>query len=309
MNCIFMGTPLFGKYILEKLSKIVNIKLVLCQPDKPSGRNKKIEIGEVKKYSIENNLRILQPDKIKGNISIIEEIKKIKPDFIFVAAYGKILNKEVLDLPKFGSINVHSSLLPKYRGAAPVNWSIINGDKTTGVTIMKMDEGMDTGDIILSKKLDISAYDNVETLTEKLAIVGSNLIEIFINNFKNKGNEFESFPQNDAESSTAPKMSKDISKINWEKDSNIINNLIRGSYPWPGANCVDSNNQLINIWEANSNDKILGEPGEIKKEDNKMFVCCGQGSIEILKIQKSGRKIMSGINFLNGIKIGEYKFS
>ena len=309
MNCIFMGTPLFGKYVLEKLSKIVNIKLVLCQPDKPSGRNKKIEIGEVKKYSIENNLRILQPDKIKGNISIIEEIKKIKPDFIFVAAYGKILNKEVLDLPKFGSINVHSSLLPKYRGAAPVNWSIINGDKTTGVTIMKMDEGMDTGDIILSKKLDISAYDNVETLTEKLAIVGSNLIEIFINNFKNKGNEFESFPQNDAESSTAPKMSKDISKINWEKDSNIINNLIRGSYPWPGANCVDSNNQLINIWEANSNDKILGEPGEIKKEDNKMFVCCGQGSIEILKIQKSGRKIMSGINFLNGIKIGEYKFS
>ena len=272
-----MGTPLFGKYVLEKLSKIVNIKLVLCQPDKPSGRNKKIEIGEVKKYSIENNLRILQPDKIKGNISIIEEIKKIKPDFIFVAAYGKILNKEVLDLPKFGSINVHSSLLPKYRGAAPVNWSIINGDKTTGVTIMKMDEGMDTGDIILSKKLDISAYDNVETLTEKLAIVGSNLIEIFINNFKNKGNEFESFPQNDAESSTAPKMSKDISKINWEKDSNIINNLIRGSYPWPGANCVDSNNQLINIWEANSNDKILGEPGEIKKEDNKMFVCCGQG--------------------------------
>lgn len=226
-----------------------------------------------------------------------------------MAAYGKILNKEVLDLPKFGSINVHSSLLPKYRGAAPVNWSIINGDKTTGVTIMKMDEGMDTGDIILSKKLDISAYDNVETLTEKLAIVGSNLIEIFINNFKNKGNEFESFPQNDAESSTAPKMSKDISKINWEKDSNIINNLIRGSYPWPGANCVDSNNQLINIWEANSNDKILGEPGEIKKEDNKMFVCCGQGSIEILKIQKSGRKIMSGINFLNGIKIGEYKFS
>ena len=304
-----MGTPLFGKYVLEKLSKIVNIKLVICQPDKPSGRNKKIEIGEVKKYSIENNLRILQPDKIKGNISIIEEIKKIKPDFIFVAAYGKILNKEVLDLPKFGSINVHSSLLPKYRGAAPVNWSIINGDKTTGVTIMKMDEGMDTGDIILSKKLDISAYDNVETLTEKLAIVGSNLIEIFINNFKNKGNKFKSFPQNDAESSTAPKMSKDISKINWEKDSNIINNLIRGSYPWPGANCVDSNNQLINIWEANSNDKILGEPGEIKKEDNKMFVCCGQGSIEILKIQKSGRKIMSGINFLNGIKIGEYKFS
>ena len=304
-----MGTPLFGKYILEKLSKIVNIKLVLCQPDKPSGRNKKIEIGEVKKYSIENNLRILQPDKIKGNISIIEEIKSIKPDFIFVAAYGKILNKEVLDLPKFGSINVHSSLLPKYRGAAPINWSIINGDKTTGVTIMKMDEGMDTGDIILSEELDIGEFDNVETLTEKLAIVGSNLIEIFINNFKNKGNEFESFAQNDAESSAAPKMSKDISKINWEKDSNIINNLIRGSYPWPGANCVDSNDQLINIWEANSNNKIFGEPGEIKKEDNKMYVCCGKGSIEILKIQKSGRKIMSGINFLNGIKIGEYKFS
>ena len=304
-----MGTPLFGKYILEKLSKIVNIKLVLCQPDKPSGRNKKIEIGEVKKYSIENNLRILQPDKIKGNASIIEEIKNIKPDFIFVAAYGKILNKDVLDLPKFGSINVHSSLLPKYRGAAPINWSIINGDKTTGVTIMKMDEGMDTGDIILSEELNIGEFDNVETLTEKLAIVGSNLIEIFINNFKNKGNEFESFAQNDAESSAAPKMSKDISKINWEKDSNIINNLIRGSYPWPGANCVDSNDQLINIWEANSNNKIFGEPGEIKKEDNKMYVCCGKGSIEILKIQKSGRKIMSGINFLNGIKIGEYKFS
>ena len=187
MNCIFMGTPLFGKYILERLVKIVNIKLVLCQPDKPSGRNQKVEFGEVKKYSIENNLRILQPDKIKNNSTIIQEVKNIKPDFIFVAAYGKILNKEILDLPKFGSINVHSSLLPKYRGAAPINWSIINGDKTTGVTIMKMDEGMDTGDIILSNEINISDHDNVETLTKKLAIVGSNLIEIFINNFKNNG--------------------------------------------------------------------------------------------------------------------------
>ena len=277
MNCIFMGTPLFGRYILEKLSKIVNIKLVLCQPDKPSGRNKRIEISEVKRYSIENNLRIIQPDKIKGNISIIEEIKNIKPDFIFVAAYGKILNKEVLDLPKFGSINVHSSLLPKYRGAAPINWSIINGDKTTGVTIMKMDEGMDTGDIILSKEVEIDEYDNVETLTRKLAIVGSDLIEMFINNFKNKGNEFESFAQNDAESSTAPKMSKDISKINWKKDSNIINNLVRGSYPWPGANCLDSNGQLINILESNSNNEIYGEPGEIKKNNNKMYFVAVKG--------------------------------
>lgn len=309
MNCIFMGTPLFGKYILERLVKIVNIKLVLCQPDKPSGRSQKVEFGEVKKYSIENNLKILQPDKIKNNTSIIDEIKNIKPDFIFVAAYGKILNKEILDLPKFGSINVHSSLLPKYRGAAPINWSIINGDKTTGVTIMKMDEGMDTGDIILSNEINISDYDNVETLTEKLAITGSNLIEIFIKNFKNKGYQFESFAQNDNESSIAPKMNKDISKINWEKDSNTINNLIRGSYPWPGANCLDSNDQLVNIWEAVPDNKIFGEPGEIKKNNNKMYVCCGKGSLEILKIQKSGRKVMSGVDYLNGIKIEKYKFS
>ncbi len=303
-----MGTPLYGRYILEKLCKIVDVSLVVCQPDKPSGRDKRIEIGEVKKYSQENNLDICQPDKIKNNTAFINKIKKIAPDFIFVAAYGKILGKEILELPKYNCINVHSSLLPKYRGAAPINWAIIKGEKKTGITIMEMDEGMDTGNIILKKEINIEPNDDVNSLTIKLAVLGAIGIDEFIANILKTEYKFKSFPQDNTESSLAPKISKEICKIDWNNNCEEISNLIRGVSSWPGAHSLNSNNESVTIWSAKTNYEIEGVPGEIKKINKKMFVCCGNGSLEIIKIQKSGKKVLAGNDFINGIKKNENFF-
>jgi methionyl-tRNA formyltransferase len=298
-----MGTPYFGKEILKKLHTDFSIHTVVCQPDKPTGRKKEIVYSEVKNYALRENLRILQPEKIKNNESFLNELKAINPDFIFVAAYGKILTKDILNIPKLACINVHSSLLPKYRGAAPINWALINGDKETGVTIMEMDEGMDTGNIILSKKIAIEEDDNVLSLTEKLASIGCDAIGEFFKKFLETGC-INSKPQDNRLSSIAPKIEKEICKIDWNKNSFDILNLIRGSNPWPGATTTLSKSK-ITIWEAQLAGPAIGRPGSIKKIEKKMFVSCKDKEIEIIKIQKSGKNTMDGKSFINGISIGE----
>ena len=303
MKSIFMGTPYFGKEILKKLHTDFSIHTVVCQPDKPVGRKKEFIYSEVKNYALKENLRILQPEKIKNNESFLNELKAINPDFIFVAAYGKILTKDVLNIPKFGCINVHSSLLPKYRGAAPINWALINGDKETGVTIMKMDEGMDTGNIILSKRISIEEGDNVLSLTEKLATIGCNAIGEFFKKFLESGC-INSKAQDNSLASVAPKIDKEICKIDWSKNSFDILNLIRGSNPWPGATTTLFKSK-VTIWEAQVAGPALAKPGSIKKIDKKMFVSCKDKEIEIVKIQKSGKNTMDGKSFINGIAISE----
>ncbi len=303
MRNIFMGTPYFGKEILKKLHTDFSVHTVVCQPDKPVGREKKIIYSEVKNFALKANLKILQPEKIKNNEAFLNELRKINPDFIFVAAYGKILTNDILDIPKFGCINVHSSLLPKYRGAAPINWSIINGDKETGVTIMEMDEGMDTGNIILSKKIAIAESDNVSSLTEKLASCGCDAIGEFVQKFLKTGS-IDSKPQDNALASIAPKIDKEKCKIDWSGKSFDILNLIRGSNPWPGATTTLFKNK-ITIWEAKNAGPALAKPGSIRKIEKKMFVSCKDNEIEIIKIQKSGKNIMDGKSFINGIHIDE----
>lgn len=300
MNCIFMGTPLFAKIILERLLKYVNIDLVVCQPDKPSGREKIIKYNEVKEFAIHKNLNISQPIKIKDNAEFINNLKNIKPDLIIVAAYGKILRSEILEIPKYSSINVHSSILPKYRGAAPINWALINGDKKTGVTIMEMDEGMDTGDIILTKEILIDKVDNVTSLTLKLAELGADCIEEFIKNFVTE-KSYKHLKQNHDQSTIAPKINKEISRISWEKTNTEIVNLIRGTNPWPGAKCQFMKTE-ITIWEAVTDNNISGLKGEIKKFDKDFYICCGKGSIKVLKIQQTGKKVLDGRSFLNGLE-------
>ena len=294
-----MGTPGFALRILEALNNQCEVELVVTQPDKPVGRKKEIIFNPVKKFALDKNLNLFQPDKLKDNHQAIETLKSINPDIVFVAAYGKILPKEILNIPKYGCINVHASILPKYRGAAPINWSLINGEKETGITIMKMDSGMDTGNIISSHKIKINDDDDTLMLTEKLSILSAKKIVEFINNLVLNGS-YESKSQNENEATLAPKIKKEDALIDWQKDAEGIRNLIRGCNPWPVAH-THFKDQIIRIFKVSLDNSSNINPGQIANKDGRLIVGCGQGSIEIFEIQRSGQKRLSGKEFLNGI--------
>ena len=294
-----MGTPGFALRILEALNDQYDVELVVTQPDKPVGRKKEIVFNPVKKFALDKNLNLLQPDKLKDNHQAVETLKSINPDIVCVAAYGKILPEEILDIPKYGCINVHASILPKYRGAAPINWSLINGEKETGITIMKMDSGMDTGNIISSHKIKINDEDDTLMLTEKLSILSAKKIVEFINNLVLNGS-YESKSQNENEATLAPKIKKEDALIDWQKDAEGIRNLIRGCNPWPVAH-THFKGQIIRIFKVSLDNSSNINPGQIVNKDGRLIVGCGQGSIEIFEIQRSGQKRLSGKEFLNGI--------
>ena len=294
-----MGTPGFALRILEALNDQYDVELVVTQPDKPVGRKKEIVFNPVKKFALDKNLNLLQPDKLKDNHQAVETLKSINPDIVCVAAYGKILPEEILDIPKYGCINVHASILPKYRGAAPINWSLINGEKETGITIMKMDSGMDTGNIISSHKIKINDDDDTLILTEKLSILSAKKIVEFINNLLLNGS-YESKSQNENEATLAPKIKKEDALIDWQKDAEGIRNLIRGCNPWPVAH-THFKDQIIRIFKVSLDNSSNINPGQIVNKDGRLIVGCGQGSIEIFEIQRSGQKRLSGKEFLNGI--------
>jgi len=294
-----MGTPGFALRILEALNDQYDVELVVTQPDKPVGRKKEIIFNPVKKFALDKNLNLLQPDKLKDNHQAVETLKSINPDIVCVAAYGKILPEEILDIPKYGCINVHASILPKYRGAAPINWSLINGEKETGITIMKMDSGMDTGNIISSHKIKINDDDDTLILTEKLSILSAKKIVEFINNLVLNGS-YESKSQNENEATLAPKIKKEDALIDWQKDAEGIRNLIRGCNPWPVAH-THFKGQIIRIFKVSLDNSSNINPGQIVNKDGRLIVGCGQGSIEIFEIQRSGQKRLSGKEFLNGI--------
>ncbi len=299
MKIIFMGTPEFALLSLKALDKSFNVELVVTQPDKPVGRKKEILLSPVKKYCVEKGLKYLQPEKLKNNTDFIENIKEISPDLICVAAYGKILNNEILNIPKIGCINIHASLLPKFRGAAPINRAIINGEKETGITLMKMDIGMDTGDIISQSKIQIHNEDTTLTLTNKLAEIGANEIVKLVNRFRD-GLNVAYNKQNNDEATMAPKMCKEDGRINWKSKFSRISSLIRGCNPWPIAHTT-LEGTMIKVYKIkpHNSEKIL--EGNIKKINGSMVVGCNDLNIEILEIQKSGQKKISGIDFINGI--------
>ena len=271
LRIVFMGTPDFAKINLQALvENKFNVVGVFCREDKPKGRGMKLTPPPVKEYALENNIEVYQPSKVKNNPEVIEKLNKWQPDLIVVVAYGKILPKEILDFPKYGCINVHGSILPKYRGSAPIQWSIINGDSKTGVTTMYMDEGMDTGDMITISELQIESKDTYETLHDKLAIVGANtLVEdlerLIINNgILDRTKQPEEF-------TIAPMLSKDNSKIDFSSTADTICNLIRGTNPFPAAWCKLDDERIYKIYEAEKIDYTLNplhEIGEIVEINN-----------------------------------------
>lgn len=304
LRILFMGTPDFALESLKALNfSLFNVVAVFTNPDKPSGRGMKLQMSPVKKYALSQNIKVFEPKKLRNNPEITYILKKINPNLICVAAYGKILPKEVLDYPKYGCINVHGSLLPKYRGAAPIQWSIINGDKETGITTMFMDQGMDTGDILLKNKVPILDSDNYETLQNKLKVVGADLLIKTINCLCDGTLEKIKQPE---EYSLAPMIDKSMGRLNFSKKGYELFNLIRGMSPTPGTFFFDSNNKRYKVYKAEYvvNQNINTKNGEvINASDDKFSIKCSDGYINIEIIQPENSKKMNIHEFLNGCKL------
>lgn len=298
MKIVFMGTPDFAVPTLEKIyfSKL-EIPLVITQPDRKKGRGKSIQAPPIKKVAERLGLYVEQPQIIKDIFPIL---KNISPDVIVVVAYGQLIPKEILDLPKYGCLNVHASLLPKYRGAAPIHWAIINGDGETGITIMQMNQGLDTGDILAQDKIKIEINDTMGEIHDKLAVLGADLM---LKVLKKLPNGIEKIPQVDSCAVYAPKIQRHMEKINWEKSALDIHNLIRGLNPWPGAYTILGQGTL-KIWmsEIVSTKDIIDDPGAIIhiNQESGIDVQAGQGIIRILELQQPGKKKMAARDFLKG---------
>lgn len=310
MNILFMGTPDFAKESLEAIYKAkYNIIGVVTNPDKPKGRGMKMIASPVKEFALKNNIQVFQPLKVRKNTEFIEKIKELNPDVICVVAYGKILPKEILDIPQFGCINVHGSLLPKYRGAAPIQWSVINGDKETGVTTMYMDIGMDTGDMILKEKVSIGEDETTGELWNRLSKIGG---EILVKTLKlvEKGKAPRTKQGEDY--TIAPMLDKEMAQIDWNnKTSEQIKNLVRGLNPIMGAYTF-VNGKKLKIWKAQivNNDTIKTqyeqlENGSIILADTKqgLFFKTKDGIIEAVEIQAENCKRMNAKDFLRGNKL------
>ena len=301
MNIVFMGTPDFARDSLKALVEVGhNIELVVTNPDKPKGRGMKMIPSDVKVYAQENGLNVDQPLKIRNNPEFVKRLKEINPDVICVVAYGKIIPKEILDIPRLGCINVHGSLLPKYRGAAPIQWAVLNGDKETGITTMFMDEGMDTGDIILMEKIDIGDNETTGEVWNRLSKIGGKLLVETLE--KLESGDFERRKQED-NFTVAPMIKKEMAKINWENQtSEEIKNLVRGLNPFMGAYAF-LDDKKIKFWRVQTVDRCCKDiPGTVIVSDSKqgLVIATKDGAISALEIQGENAKRMSIFDYLRG---------
>lgn len=299
-NIVFMGTPEFSVPILKMLIENTNVIMVVTQPDKIVGKNKDVSFSPVKKLALEENIAVFQPVRIRKDF---EELKKIDIDLIVTCAYGQIIPKEVLELPKYGCINVHASILPKYRGSAPIQWCLFNNDDVTGVTIMYMDEGMDTGDIIKIKEIPILESDNVGTLHDKLSILGRDLLLEVLPTIFDKTNDRIKQGGN---YTLAPMIKREDERLDFNEEGQKIIGKIKGLNPWPLANII-INNQEIKVLEAQFVEKKIEKTSIIKEIDKKSLgITCKDGIIYLKKVKPSGKKLMEINSFLNGIDKDKY---
>lgn len=311
MKIVFMGTPDFAKESLEAIyNEGYDIEAVVTNPDKPKGRGMKMIASPVKEFAIEKDLKIYQPVKVRNNTEFIDELKKINPDVICVVAYGKILPKEILEIAKYGCINVHGSLLPQYRGAAPIQWAVLNGDKTTGITTMYMDEGMDTGDIIFKREVEIGENETTGELWDKLSKIGG---ELLVETLKNIENGTAPRKKQGDNFTMAPMLNKDMAKINWEdKNADEIKNLVRGLNPIMGAySFID--NKKVKFWKVEKLELPLEKQslknGTVIMSDSKqgLQIKAKDGIINVIEIQGENARKMSICDYLRGnsIEVGK----
>lgn len=305
MKIVFMGTPEFAVPSLDKLVREgYEVAAVITQPDKPKGRGNKLTPPPVKEYADRQGIRVLQPSKVKTADSVTL-LKDIGPDLLVTVAYGQLLSKDILDIPTLGCINVHGSLLPKYRGAAPIHWAVINGEPETGVTTMYTDIGMDTGDMLLKRAVNISESMTVGELHDKLSEIGADVLIETLRELE-KGT-LERLPQPNGEASYAPIIKKEVGRINWLKSSLEIHNLVRGTNPWPGS-YSHYKGERIRIWKTSviNDSNALKKPGTIYGVGNGgMIVATGSGYLTIDEIQFDSSKRMSVEEYVRGHRIDE----
>ncbi len=320
MRILFMGTPDFALESLKALYEAnYDIVGVVTNIDKPKGRGMKLIASPVKEYALEKNLKIFQPQKVRNNVDFIEEIKKLNPDLICVVAYGKILPQELLDIPKQGCVNVHGSLLPQYRGAAPIQWAVLNGDKKTGITTMFMNAGMDTGDMLLKEEVQIGEDETTGELWDRLKVIGAKLLVETVK--KIEDGTITRSPQPE-DGTMAPMLSKEIAKINWEDQSaKEIKNLVRGLNPIMGAYSY-LNDKKIKFWKVQvlTEQELLDKFKDLQEykghlkgiqagtvlfsdDKNGLFIKANDGILQVLEIQGENSKKMSINDFLRGNKI------
>src|ERR1022692_2011420 len=300
LNLVFCGTPHFAVPTLERLIGAgFNVQLVITQPDRPKGRGLELAVSPIKQRALQSGLPIAQPESIKNNDAFRAQLAALKPDAIIVVGYGRIIPQWMLDLAPLGNLNLHASLLPKYRGAAPIQWAIARGETVTGVTTMKLDAGLDTGDILLQLEIPIAPNDTAETLAPKLAAVGSDLtVETLLGL---QSGRVHPRRQDQVEATLAPILRKEDGLVDFSRPATEILNRLRGFQPWPGAYSKIRGKNL-QIWKAAALDRIL-TPGELKVEGGHLFVGCGRGTaIEIFKLQVEGKKRSSAADFLRGYR-------
>ena len=304
MKIAFMGTPEFAVTVLEGLLNTKHeVGLVATQPDKAKNRGKNIQYTPVKEKALEHNIKVLQPEKVRGNEEFLEELKDYRPDIIVVAAYGQILPKEVLELPKYGCVNVHASLLPRLRGAAPIQRAIIEGDEETGVTIMQMSEGLDTGDMLAKESIKIGTM-NYSMLHDALAEIGARLMVHTLDLIEE--GKISPEPQDDSKSSYAEMVFKQEGKIDFTRQPEAVERLIRGFDPWPGAFC-EYEDMVMKLWKAQPLCENTGkEPGTIIEVSARgIKIACGDGALLVSEIQIPGKKRVAVPEYLKGNQIKE----
>ena len=306
MRILFMGTPEFA---VEQLKRLVETGHEICgvftQPDKPKNRGMKMTFSPVKEYALTHGLEVYQPTKMRdGNALAI--VRELQPELIVVAAYGRILPEDILTLPPFGSINVHSSVLPKYRGAAPINWAILDGQKETGVTIMYMTRDLDAGDIVCSKKTDIMPDEDARELTHRLALLGADALEDAIEKIAD-GTAVRT-PQDHSASTYAPMLSKDLSPMDWTQSAQALHDQVRGLIPWPCAS-MELGGKKVKVFKTRMGGEINAAAGTILTAGKQgLEIACGDGhSLWILELQAEGGKRMMSADYLRGhpVEIGK----
>lgn len=299
MNVIFMGTPDFAVASLQKLIDAGHtIQAVFTQPDKPKGRGYKLQPPPVKQLALQHNLPVYQPLTLKDDEQI-NFIRELHPDVIVVVAYGRILPKAVLEIPPYGCINVHGSLLPKYRGAAPIQWSVLNGDPVAGVTTMYMAEGLDTGDMILKSETPIGENETSAELFDRLTEIGADLLLTTLEQIK--AGTAPRIPQDDSQSCYAPMLSREMSLLDFSQPAQLVHNKIRGLSDWPAAYTI-LNGKKLKIYHSAIVKGKNGKPGELL-DAKRCIIACGEDAVELLEVQPEGSKRMGGRSFLNGKKL------
>jgi methionyl-tRNA formyltransferase len=300
MKLVFSGTPMFAVPSLERLHAAgFEIQLVVTQPDRPQGRGMALTAPPVKQSALKLGRPIIQPEKIKKNEEFRSQLEALRPDAIIVVGYGRIIPPWMLTLPRYGNINVHAALLPKYRGAAPVQWAIAQGETVSGVTTMLLNEGLDTGDILLQKEMAIRPEDTAVTYAPRLAEMGADLIVETLRGLEDKS--VTPVPQDHTQATLAPILKKEDGLVDFTRSATAIHNRLRGFQPWPGA-YTQFRGKSLKFINALPEDTLSNlEPGELRVGDEKLFIGCGQRTVlQMLQIQPEGKKIVSAREFING---------